>query len=99
LSELQNNAESIQCDIGGIQIERTAFLQDINNLIKSVQFIQVRGLPGSGKSVLLKQLAQQALDKGPVLFLRAEQLEEKAGSVMPVRRGYQHSRYPSCSPK
>ncbi|ENQ3200413.1 ATP-binding protein [Enterobacter hormaechei] len=74
----QNNAESIQCDIGGIQIERTAFLQDINNLIKSVQFIQVRGLPGSGKSVLLKQLAQQALDKGPVLFLRAEQLEGKS---------------------
>lgn len=74
----QNNAESIQCDIGGIQIERTAFLQDINNLLKSVQFIQVRGLPGSGKSVLLKQLAQQALDKGSVLFLRAEQLEGKS---------------------
>lgn len=74
----QNNAESIQCDIGGIQIERTAFLQDINNILKSVQFIQVRGLPGSGKSVLLKQLAQQALDKGPVLFLRAEQLEGKS---------------------
>ena len=37
--------------------------------------VQVRGLPGSGKSVVVRRAVQRALEHGPILFLKAEQLE------------------------
>ncbi len=67
--------DGIQDDVGGISLERTSLLEQLNSKIIQSRLVQIRGLPGSGKSVLLKQCVLKALERGSVLFLKADQLE------------------------
>ncbi len=62
-------------DIGGTKLDRSSRLQDLDEKLTKARFVQVRGLPGSGKSVVIKHSVQRALDLGPTLFLKAEQIE------------------------
>jgi hypothetical protein len=76
LSELAKGyASLIQDDVGGTKLNRTSMLDQINRKLLTSRFVQIRGLPGSGKSVLVRLAVQRALERGPVLFLKAEQLE------------------------
>jgi hypothetical protein len=68
-------ANLISDDIGGTKLDRTALLENLDAKLISARIVQIRGLPGNGKSVALKQAVQRALNHGPVLFLKAEQLE------------------------
>ncbi|MDO9178702.1 MAG: hypothetical protein Q7U16_10395 [Agitococcus sp.] len=62
-------------DVGGTRLDRTHLLEDLDAKLTSARVVQIRGLPGSGKSVVVKLAVQRALELGPVLFLKAEQLE------------------------
>ncbi|MDR6586352.1 hypothetical protein [Herbaspirillum frisingense] len=64
----------IQDDVGGTKLDRPA-LEEMLEKESPARFLEVRGLPGSGKSVLLKRAVLRHLDRGSVLFLKAEQLE------------------------
>lgn len=79
LDRLMNLAKSytssISDDIGGVRLDRSAIHESLKNKLDVARIVQVRGLPGSGKSVVVRQEVQLALAKGPVLFLKAEQLE------------------------
>jgi hypothetical protein len=76
LSELAKSyANLIPDDIGGTKLDRTSLLENLKNKLTTVCVVQVRGLPGSGKSVVVRRAVQYALERGPVLFLKAEQLE------------------------
>lgn len=76
LSELsESNANLILDDIGGVHLKRDELLKILDSETVQTRLIQVRGLPGSGKSVLMKHAVKRALVHGPVLFLKAEQLE------------------------
>ncbi|MFD2177166.1 hypothetical protein [Veronia pacifica] len=76
LSELARSYSSyIQDDIGGERLERPEILETLSNKLSSSRVVQICGLPGSGKSVMVKRAVQRALTDGPVLFLKAEQLE------------------------
>jgi hypothetical protein len=76
LTELAKSyANLIPGDIGGMKLDRTSLLEVLDANLTKARVVQVRGLPGSGKSVLVRQAVQRALERGPVLFLKAEQLE------------------------
>ncbi len=76
LIDLANsNANLIPEDIGGTKLDRTSLLMKLDDKLNKARVVQVRGLPGSGKSVVVRQVVQRALAWGPVLFLKAEQLE------------------------
>lgn len=76
LTQLANNYSNlIPDDIGGLKLKRTELLESLDTMLTETRAVQVRGLPGSGKSVLMKHAVQGALQNGPVLFLKAEQLE------------------------
>ena len=76
LKELARSYENlIPDDIGGIKLDRTSLLERLDAKLTAARVVQVRGLPGSGKSVLVKRAVQRALERGPLLFLKAEQLE------------------------
>jgi hypothetical protein len=76
LIDLANSyANLIPEDIGGTKLDRTSLLTEMDAKLTKARVVQVRGLPGSGKSVVLRQVVQRALERGPVLFLKAEQLE------------------------
>ena len=76
LTELAKSyAGLIPDDIGGTKLDRAALLDRLDNELTTARVVQVRGLPGSGKSVVVRRAVQRAVDGGPVLFLKAEQLE------------------------
>ncbi len=62
-------------DIGGTKLDRTQLLESLDTKLTTAHVVQVRGLPGSGKSVLVRRAVQRSLEQGPILFLKAEQLE------------------------
>lgn len=68
-------AEGIRDDVGGTRLDRAPLLKDVDTALSSSRLVQIRGLPGSGKSALLKRIVQRAIENGPVLFLKADQLE------------------------
>ena len=62
-------------DIGGTKLDRTSLLENLNEKLTTARAVQIRGMPGSGKSVVVRRAVQCALERGPILFLKAEQLE------------------------
>jgi hypothetical protein len=74
----RNYAEDIRDDVGGTRLDRAPLLEDVDTALSSSRFVQIRGLPGSGKSALLKRMVQRAIENGPVLFLKADQLEGRS---------------------
>jgi len=76
LAELAKSyVKLIPDDVGGTRLDRTSLLEQLDAKLTSARIVQLRGLPGSGKSVLVKRAVQRALEFGPVLFFKAEQLE------------------------
>ncbi|MEZ8402545.1 ATP-binding protein [Vibrio splendidus] len=88
LTELAKSyMNAIPDDIGGERLERSKVLEELDNKLSSARVVQIRGLPGSGKSVIVKRAVQCALDDGPVLFLKAEQLEGTNWNSYAVSQG------------
>lgn len=76
LTELAKSyVKLIPDDVGGTRLERARTLEELDAKLASGQIIQIRGLPGTGKSVVVRRAVERALDDGSVLFLKAEQLE------------------------
>lgn len=65
----------IEDDVGGTRLERLGLLAELEAQLASSRWVQIRGLPGSGKSVLLRRRVEADLARGPVLFLKAGRLE------------------------
>ncbi|WP_411847442.1 hypothetical protein AAFN60_09015 [Roseibacillus persicicus] len=64
----QSNVARINDDIGGVKLERIPLRTALAKKLEESKFLQVRGLPGSGKSVFVRRLVHDALSDGPVLF-------------------------------
>jgi len=76
LTELAKGyANLIPDDVGGTRLDRISLLANLDVKLAKARVVQIRGLPGSGKSVVVRRAVQRALERGPVLFLKAEQLE------------------------
>ena len=71
-------AEDIRDDVGGTRLDRAPLLEDVDAALSSSRLVQIRGLPGSGKSALLKRMVQRAIENGPALFLKADRLEGRS---------------------
>lgn len=70
----QRALDDIRTDLGGVHLSRSSLVADLNKKLTQSRLIEVVGEAGSGKSALLKLLAQPLLDEGPVLFLSAQRL-------------------------
>jgi hypothetical protein len=71
----QSYADQISDDIGGVRLERAQLVGDLEKHLTSDRLVQVVGLPGTGKSVVIKHAVERALKNGPVLFLKSDRLE------------------------
>jgi len=67
-------AAEINNTIAGVSISRERFVRMSHAALKSSSFVQIGGLPGAGKSVVLRCLVEEALKIGPALFLKADRL-------------------------
>lgn len=77
----------IQNDVGGTHLDRPALTQALEYSVGKSRFVQIRGLPGSGKSVLLRQRADVELARGPVMFLKSDRLEGKSWASFATANG------------
>ncbi len=88
LTELSKScANLIQDDVGGTKLDRTSLLDTLEAKLSMARVVQVRGMPGSGKSVVVRRTVQRAIEHGPVLFLKAEQLEGTSWISYAVSQG------------
>jgi hypothetical protein len=77
----------IQDDVGGTRLDRAALTAKLADALADSRFVQIRGLPGSGKSVLLRQRVEADLARGPVLFLKSDRLEGKGWTSFATTNG------------
>ncbi|MDX8530095.1 hypothetical protein RFM41_12150 [Mesorhizobium sp. VK25A] len=77
----------IDDDVRGTRLDRTTLQHELERLLGAGRFVQVRGLPGSGKSVLLRRRIEQELRRGPVLFLESDRLEARSWPAFTTAMG------------
>jgi hypothetical protein len=66
--------EDIEDDVGGTRLERAGLTSKLKEQLANSRLVQIRGLPGSGKSVLLRRCVEADLEYGPVLLLKSGRL-------------------------
>ena len=67
---LNEIAESID----GFEVDRAALQQAVHERLGVSRVVNISGLPGCGKSVVLKRVATEAGQRGPILFLKSDRL-------------------------
>jgi ATPase family associated with various cellular activities (AAA) len=71
---LNEIAESID----GFEVDRAAVVQAVHERLSVSRVVNISGLPGCGKSVVLKRVAEEAGQRGPILFLKSDRLTGKS---------------------
>ena len=78
LDALKQFSETGLAEVGdaveGFHVPRPTFDAHVAAKLASHRLVNISGLPGCGKSALLKRVAQQAANAGPILFIKADQL-------------------------
>jgi len=72
--ESQLAAAEITNSISGLIVPRDTSVQVVVEAAKSPGFVQISGMPGAGKSVVLRSAVEQLSTSGPVLFLKSDRL-------------------------
>jgi hypothetical protein len=73
--EARQALQTIKDEIDGFPLARTALVNEADAKSMQHRFVQIVGLPGVGKSVILRRMAERALEKGPILLLKSDRLE------------------------
>ncbi len=68
--ESKRAMESVKADIHGLKLKRNGSYDAVQDALGNGRFVQIDGEPGGGKSALLRQLAEEEAQTGPILFLR-----------------------------
>ena len=78
IKEITNTyLHQIQSDIDGYSLDRTGLKLKFTEELKAKRFIQITGMPGTGKSALLRTEIESYLESSFVLFLKSDQLVGK----------------------
>ncbi len=88
LTNLANDwALDIANDVGGAHLERKALGEKLAEQLTQSRFVQIKGLPGSGKSAVLRQQLETDLARGPVLFLKSDRLDGRGWAGFATHHG------------
>lgn len=74
MAEVRPAAASILDRIGEATLDRARVRAKVATALAEHQLVTLRGLPGSGKSVMLRREVEAALSRGPTLLLKADRL-------------------------
>ncbi|MBU5707023.1 hypothetical protein [Pseudomonas aeruginosa] len=85
------NMADILETIGDFRIARPRINKQIQASLGTFRLVNLTGLPGCGKSVALKGEAEEAFDKGPILFLKSDRLLGNSWSAFSAALGLRHS--------
>jgi hypothetical protein len=91
LGELAHRAVSdIAPDIDGLHIQRGSLSKNVLDRLKAHRFVNISGLPGSGKSVVLRSVIEEMLKDGPALVLKSDRLQGTDWLSFATSLGLQH---------
>lgn len=79
---------SIKGDIHGFRLNRTQAYEQVQDALRTARFVQIDGEPGSGKSALLKQLAEEAAQSGPVFLLKDSRIQPRGWAAHAGQLGF-----------
>jgi len=91
IEELARNAVAdIRSDIGGVMVARDGLVEAAEQAAAAHVFSNINGLPGCGKSVVMKRCVERAMQKGPALFLKSDRLEGASWRIFANALGLGH---------
>ena len=76
--------------IDGFEVDRAALQQTARERLGVSRVVNISGLPGCGKSVVLKRVAAEAGRHGPILFLKSDRLTGKSWLEFAAALGLKH---------
>lgn len=79
-------------NIDGFQVDRAALQQTVHERLCVSRVVNISGLPGCGKSVVLKRVATEAVQRGPILFLKSDRLTGKSWVEFAAALGVKHQK-------
>jgi hypothetical protein len=77
--------------IDDFHVARPALQGKLAERLAENRLVNISGLPGCGKSAVLKRIASDAADRGPVLFLKSDRLTGNGWSTFASVLGLRHS--------
>jgi ATPase family associated with various cellular activities (AAA) len=77
--------------IDDFHVARPALQGKIAERLAKNRVVNISGLPGCGKSAVLKRFASEAAARGPILFLKADRLVGNGWSTFASALGLRHS--------
>lgn len=86
----KNAITDIRDDIAGFSVDRSTFVSAAENAAKLHVLTNISGLPGCGKSVVLRRCVERAIANGPVLFLTSDRLEGSTWRSFANHHGLTH---------
>lgn len=91
LADLARDAlADIRDDIAGFSIDRPTFIAASEDAVKQHVLTNISGLPGCGKSVVLRRYVERVMADGPVLFLKSDRLEGSSWRSFANHHGLTH---------
>ena len=77
-------------EIAGIRVKRPVLEKSIRDRLKECRLVNLSGLPGCGKSAMLKRIASVDAANGPILFLKSDRLEGNSWLTFAAALGLKH---------
>jgi hypothetical protein len=77
--------------VDDFHVEREGLQQELANLLDQHRLVSIGGLPGCGKSAVLKRFAQRASIAGPILFLKNDRITGTGWSTFAASLGLSHT--------
>ncbi|MGY8616860.1 hypothetical protein [Pantoea agglomerans] len=91
LTDLAKDAVAdIRDDIAGFSVDRPTFVSASEEAVKHHVLTNISGLPGCGKSVVLRRYVERVMADGPVLFLKSDRLEGSSWRSFANHHGLTH---------
>ena len=81
-------------EIDGIRVERPILEKSIRDRLTQCRLVSLSGLPGCGKSAMLKRIASVDAANGPILFLKSDRLEGSGWLTFAAALGLNHHMIP-----
>jgi hypothetical protein len=79
--ESQRALSDIKSDIHGLKLHRSTSYQKVREALVEGRLVQIDGEPGTGKSAVLKQVAEECARNGPVLVLKDARIRAQGWST------------------
>ncbi|GLS15818.1 hypothetical protein GCM10007935_32550 [Hydrogenophaga electricum] len=83
-------AAEITNSISGLSVPRDTSVQAVVEAAKSPGFVQIGGMPGAGKSVVLRSAVEQLAASGTVLFIKSDRLRGSTWAQYAAAAGMTH---------